>query len=326
MTWAIMGILFTVILSLVGYILTIKSKQKTRLEFKKRECYSVFNSVVEKLKIDIHYQDKKITNPLILFKGEISNTGSTDIDKQLIRKPIKLITNENYEWLEVYLLNGESETNAVVKKINQKEIAIEWDLLKKGEKVEFEALIEVKDNKDPKSDILGALNFYASLKFEHRITNLDKIICEDQYKTFYVIRNFRRVMFSLGLVSLIFGLFTLSSQRFVKKYLFTSSDVTPFYELSSNKNNAVSVYTINIHSDDLIVLKDKTGKKLKSSLNDFNSEYTIKKVKYTKENLSKRLYWVYGIFFSIFGLLVLIAAGRDMSKELKKIKALTGKK
>lgn len=130
----ILGLIVTIVLGYYSIILTRKSRQITSLTFKNVECFSLFSSVIRKLKIDVNYNDKKIEHPLILFKGEIINTGSLDIDKASIYEPLKLISSEHFNWIEINLLKESKKTNSEIVKINNKEIQICWDLLKRERK------------------------------------------------------------------------------------------------------------------------------------------------------------------------------------------------
>lgn len=293
---AIASIIITIILGYYGIILTKKTKQLTKLEFKRNACFTLFDSAIDKLKIDITYSDKKIKNPLILFKGVIENSGTTDIDKTSIYKPIIITTNKYFEWLEINLINTGSETNSTIEILNKNDIRITWDLLKKGEKIEFQALIEaeIKNEKLLGNDNLVS-NFYNSLKFESRITNLEKIDCNDKYSneiTSDLNTNFLIIVSIITLVSS----FALGNFSDITKDLITSKDyVNINFEIQQKTSDTIMLAQIYSIKENEIILKDEQGNKTYVPEKLFNNFYQIKDIKSTKKSLTAKL--IQGFFF-----------------------------
>jgi len=297
----ILGLTATIILGYYGIILTRKSRQTVRLTVKRVECFSLFSSAIRKLKIDISYIDKKIENPLILFKGEIINTGSLDIDKTSIYEPLKLISSEHFNWLELNILKEDQKINSAIQKINEKEIIINWDLLKKGEKISFEALIESIDNKEiGKTD---AIEFYNSLDFSYRITNLDKIQCDDKIDNSKIFSKKLIDNLILLTVSILFGS-SLILLPMLNKYLGKSSDfIDVYYEIARQKKDTI-ISTIIPVTEKQIFLEniDKTEKTI--ALDDFKSNYQIIKVHSTKASYIVNLSKYFGSGVLILSILV----------------------
>jgi len=239
----IIGILSTIILGYYGIYITIKNKPIPSLTIKRIACFSLFSSVVRKLKIDIKYLDEDVTNPLILFKAEITNSGNLDIDESAIHEPLKITSSEKYSWLEINPINEKSKVNTDIKKLDNRTIEIKWDLLKKNEKIEFEALIESYYS-DDEFGKTKAIDFYNSLNYSYRITNIDKIICDDGiYRPTFLNKeliNDLRLVF----VTIILGIFFLFFPK-INDHVVRSGDfVDMYYDVEYLNKDSSFVTTI----------------------------------------------------------------------------------
>ncbi|CAN5239053.1 hypothetical protein BH10ACI1_BH10ACI1_21800 [soil metagenome] len=187
---AIFGIIITIIIGIIGVLYTLKFRNKVKLTFLKQDCISLFKDIVEGLDdIEIKFKDSPIGQNVVFLKGTILNSGNTDIDKNSMFEPLSLILPKNFTWLKISS-NKQSENIVLNYHIkDEKTVDFDWDLIKKGEFFQFDALVECKvfnDDKDKvreesddedkikeEKELSGKL--YENLKFKHRITNLFEV-------------------------------------------------------------------------------------------------------------------------------------------------------
>lgn len=212
------------ILGIIGIVLTVgfgiysiwsykKSRRNVSLEFQRKECYSLFRDDVNRLNIEIVYNKKPLTRTLILLKAKLLNNGQIDIDKNRIYSPLKIKSTDDFNWLETTITSNPESATTSVKLISETEIQLDWDLLKKDEFIEFEALAEVVNT--DKQYLEKALDFYNGLFFDFRITDLNSIQKEKLFSNSNRQRNFLSritkvtalAAIFLGIVFLVFGFF-----------------------------------------------------------------------------------------------------------------------
>jgi hypothetical protein len=169
----ISGTLGTILFGLLSIYFYMKSKRKVSLKFTNKECFSLFSDAVKRLNIQLNYDYRAISGSLILFKGEITNDGKVDIDVNDIKKPLSIISQDNFKWVEVKVINQSEGIKSDIKIISQNELKLEWDLLKINEFIEIEALIEIEEEENLSK--VRAIDFYEGLKFDYRISNLNSI-------------------------------------------------------------------------------------------------------------------------------------------------------
>jgi len=287
------------------------------LQFKRNECFSLFDSAIERLKIDIKYLDKEVKNPLILFRGELVNEGTLDIDKSSIYEPLIITVSENYEWLEINSIESDNNINSSFSKISKSEIEIKWDLLKKGENLEFEALVETKKKDSKNKSTNEYIDFYNSLEFKCRITNLDKVECSDRYESEESISKFKRFIIPEAMsLSLIF-LFILLP--FTNKYFQTTKDFANiYYEIHDKKGDSIFISQIIPVEENLIFLKGINGKKEKITTETFNAKYGIKKATNVKEALLSKIVKIVGIILSLMIFIHIVARFLPKRKKIDK--------
>ena len=91
----IIGIIATIILGYLGVKYTLKFRNKVQLTFYWEEAISLFDSIVKEWKLfDIKYNNKPINPSLVLLKCCIVNSGTSDIDKNIVHQPLKMILPE----------------------------------------------------------------------------------------------------------------------------------------------------------------------------------------------------------------------------------------
>ncbi len=305
------------ILTIIGLILTIgfgiyaivsnkRTRKKVSLSFGKNECYSLFKKDINRLNIDVNYKGESLNNYLILFKGVIENSGNLDIDKNRIYTPLKIISKKEYKWLETTVSGHPNGATVSIYKIADNEIEINWDLIKKGEKIEFEALVEIPfDNELEKATEV----FYESLKFDFRITDLngvDKI--QDYNSEDYKRTRAKKNLLFIGIVTFFTGggILLASYLGPIKtnvQYELTGVKDTIFVEIGSKNGNLITIKNDSINIDKPIV--------------EFNKEYKIQKVNNVVQEDKQ------GLFSLIIGVIYIIISSFILWRALKKTKTTT---
>jgi len=156
-----------------------------------------------------------------LLKGYLVNTGKIDIKRDMVNSPIMLCLPEGYRWLEVKLVSSSSGvfTDIHILPDNNRNIEFKFELFKREEFVQFEALAEVPESnsKKPSSLIEEAIGFSLRIsdtgKVEH--LNLDYNYTERH-------KNVKRFIFTYIIGSIIFsilGIYLLNTIHPIKLFM-----------------------------------------------------------------------------------------------------------
>lgn len=312
-----------IIIGVIGVILTLgfsiysikrmkKSAPKVELTFAKDECFSIIDESYNDLGLDIKYKGEKITNSIILLKATLRNSGTQDVDKNLIFQPLKIITTENYKWLEAKVKSSPENSNIDVSINATNELILNWDLLKENESLGFEMVIEEVHKTE--NEFPSTINFYDNLKFEHRITNLKNII-KDSYNTTLKKRSMKIFITWLfvGLLYLAVGV----SAIFIPNIKGLQDII-----YSVQYQNTVINVKINPQLDNLLKLENiDKNEKIELGVDKFNKDYKIQSVELQKDERRS-------LFMRILGIVTLIASfflfRRSYNYLIKYIKAKNG--
>jgi hypothetical protein len=215
----IVVILITIGFGIYSVVIYKKSRKTVNLEFENKECYSLFRDDVNRLNIELTYNKKPITNTLILLKARLKNNGQVDIDKNRIYNPLKVISNSDFKWLEATITSKPDGASASIEIIDSYNIQINWDLLKKDEFIDIEALSETTENKELGEE--KSVVFYNNLKFDYRITDLSSIRKEKQVTSSTRRHNYiMKLAKFTGIATIIFGSVFLFFEIFPKYSFF----------------------------------------------------------------------------------------------------------
>lgn len=286
------------IIGIFGAVLTIgfgiyslkkmkDSTPKVELSFIKNECFSLVDESYNKLGLDIRYKEEKITNPIILLKATLRNTGSLDIDKNMMFQPLKIISSPQYKWLEAKVLTSPENANIEANIFNPNTLILNWDLLKEQESLEVEMVIEQIDK--IQDEVPSTIYFYDNIYFEHRITNL-KNIRKNSYASTLKKRNIRmfRRWFMLALLYLFTGL-----SAFVSPNLLNMQNIIYIIQ----DDNSSEKILITPKKDNFLVIENIVNEgKTKLNVEDFNKKYSIKSIELGKEKSGSRLLRLIGSF------------------------------
>lgn len=298
----IFGILITIGFGILSVVIYKKSRKNVNLEFENKECYSLFRDDVNRLNIELSYNKKPITSTLILLKARLRNNGQVDIDKNRIYNPLKVISNSDFRWLEATITSKPKGASASVEILNRQEIQINWDLLKKDEFIEIEALSETTDNKMKGEEM--SVNFYNSLKFDYRITDLSLIHKEEQVLSKMI--SYNSLMKSVawtGVITIVVGCILLFFNILYKysilpetqevAYILEKDSTEISGHISSDKPNQIKIKKLKSEDEESI------------TVSEFNSKYKLNGIDSTAPDSKKsRSYGVTGITYIIMGSLL----------------------
>ena len=262
---AILGVLITIIIGIIGVKYTFKQQKRTELTFFKNTCISLFKAIVQNLDgIEIKYQGNRIGENLILFKGTIFNTGNIDIDKSIIHKPLTIELPKTCSWIK-YKIIDKSDGLDVEPIKEENNVVFNWELLKEGEYFTFDSLIEYhsdsEENKNKELDLRKDL--LEKISFNTRITNLKSVKKEISIP--------RLVPFGI----LIFLSIVLLNILLVGSYNSFGQFIFPKYEIYYEFNrdsipNYIKLKPIDTKTVELLNSKDKELAKI--SLDEFQKQ------------------------------------------------------
>lgn len=310
----VLGLIFTIVFGIYSIKQNKRFQKKVALSFRKKECYSLFREDINRLNIQVHYQEKALDNYLILFKGIITNEGNLDIDNSSVYKPLMIKTQDAFKWLEVNILEKPDGSNIEILKSTPNSIEIKWDLLKSKEKIEFEALVEVLNHEELEG---VSEEFYQTIDFDFRITNLNEVdkVQELTYK--------EKRGKKIWIQSLVFGTFSIIAglnmtlTPYIEKWtLFSRSfPLETRYEII--ELNDTSYVTIRAKSTDLIEVQDiNNNKKRVLTLSDFNTRIDHIKISSFDDDKRNLSIVLLGGVYLLMGMLLIIL-GYDIRRKAK---------
>jgi len=291
-----------------------KSLEKISISFERKECYSLVKNEIENLNISVIHNKSMITNSIILFRGGLVNSGIIDIDKSRIHSPLRLVAPSGYKWLEAKLSKSNCSAVVKLKKTEDQVLEMEWDLLKKGEEIEFEAVIEV----DQEISIEDATDeLYGNMKFEYRITDLNKIdkISNSELRKERLKRR-RRDMLLFAIFTGVIGLYFIAAFFLPPKLSMMYSSREIQYHVSTPEESILM--EISSTNDGNLVARSYQEKRV-LSVEEFNEEYSIENIHVVANPtiLQKVMQGVMGGLFIVYFILILILR-RKMTIKLMK--------
>lgn len=300
MTIGVLGILLTIAFGIYSVWAYFESRKTVSLGFKKNGVFSLFKEDVNRLNIDIRYGGQSINNHLILFKGELQNNGSSDLDKSKIFKPVQIICSEKFRWLESNVIQYPKDASISLKILNSQILELGWDLLKSKEKIDFECLVETPIDLVTNNTVE---DLYASLDFDFRITDLKKIkkLSENYPKK----RTKKIMMFtgvSMAFLTFVMGLFLIFAIELPDSLRFLKNKKD--FEYVLKKENTVMNARIEAYSDDILYVNDE---KMNSAF--FNQSYDVISIKTKPEEsflVARKIIGLIYFLLSIYSVIMTI--------------------
>ncbi|WP_156133101.1 hypothetical protein [Lacinutrix sp. Hel_I_90] len=248
---AISGILLTIIFSIIGLIVSKREKKK-RLVHQKVSKVSLFSDIVKNFqKIQINYNNEKITDDLFYYSGKIYNNGDFDLDKNPISNFFEIEFPDGFKCIEFKITDKSKGLNIDVISIKNKIVQINWDLFKTNEFFKFEVLLKIPDDSSKNYyEISSALD--NEIKHNFRISNLDKVDFEELTHPTPVIGCGVLVLFSLS-AFLFFSSFSFSKIIYPDYELYIKS--TELLHNETIKIEIIDEKTLNLIDVDNNVIK-----------------------------------------------------------------------
>jgi hypothetical protein len=301
--------MFWKILAVLGFILTVfsvvyakwtnkKNRKKVSLQFKKLECYSLFKDDVSRLNIELIYNSKPVSGSLLLLKARLINNGQVDIDNTRIHESFKILSKKDFQWLEIRITSQPENIKSKIEILNSTDVLLEWDLLKAGEFIDLEALIEININNVSSED--KSSKFYDELTFKFRITELNSIQKEPQI---FNDKRVPKVAIFVTIGILIVGLFILFNAFFPSLDVFTHNSKTEYLicDGASKKTG-----TFEFSTKDKVKFKvSETGELIYLPIYEFNIKYKIERIESTIVDNDKVSMLILGFMYSILGFIAL---------------------
>lgn len=180
MNWSIVlgvaGIVITVVITLVIYYLQKVRRYPGRLSASLISLNRVLGERPEHYSdLSLKYGDYQIENGLLYVKLLVFNERAFDLKADVEGEGVLMLLPDNVNWVDVKVARQNEHVNATASmdNHNKSEVIINFDLLRKGESILVEGLIEVSGDYSRHS-------LFDQIQFKHRMPNVDsteKVFC-----------------------------------------------------------------------------------------------------------------------------------------------------
>ncbi|MBE3118059.1 MAG: hypothetical protein IMZ50_04785 [Candidatus Atribacteria bacterium] len=232
-----------VLLAIIGIVLTIKANKKIKLSYIEVDYIPLFQSIVKNIDgIEVQYEGKTISPSLHLLKGCIINAGTLDIDDQTIHEPLRIKLSETFKWIKVGISDKSPDLKLEYEIRATGELEFRWNLMKKGEYIKFDALIEAQARSaetEIKDSPKAELGFTKNLSFLHRITNLDAITFF-RAQGYKATKKFSSTLLFILMFAALFGISIIISSKNIS-YILELPDSSFEVELIPLKNDMIEL-------------------------------------------------------------------------------------
>jgi len=163
------SLIAAIVLAYWGIWYAKKTKAKTSLSLLNENFISLLNTFQDNFKsLKIEFYELPINTNLFYYCASILNTGSIDIDKAKIYKPLELCLPNDCKIVECKIKRKSSDEINLKENHRDNNLLLEWDLLKPGESFSFELIVEA-------SKAYTKTEFEKGIKPNHRITDLKQL-------------------------------------------------------------------------------------------------------------------------------------------------------
>ena len=254
----IIGLGATFIFGFLSIDLFKRKKYPGKLTFVKQSSVGLFDSFVKNFpQISILFENKPIKDNLIYIKGSLINDGNIDIEGNRIEKPISIKLPDKYSWINCQITDKSQNLTSHISFENNKNLALNFGLFRKGEFIQIEGLIEASH------DILNDDDIFDSIKFDHRISQTQKVsktnlLSEDQLKKKKV-KISQRVWHSTVQMFIPFVLITIvflfaNSEEI--KYKTIENNINSEYRATAKRNGKVELTNLKTSSKKVITISE----------------------------------------------------------------------
>jgi hypothetical protein len=258
----IIGVVATLVFGFLSFDLFKRKKYPGKITYVKLSLIDLLNNVANNFKeIKLLHNNSPIKKNIIYIKGVLLNNGDIDINGQLTEKDISAQLPENCKWLDIKATEFSEGLSANIIIGDDNKAIFKFDLFRKSEFIQFEGLIEAKE------DEISADNIESEIVFSHRIENTGKIEKKNLLTKKEIKKKKRNALFySIGfLLFLLLLAFTFTFNVFG-----TKSETVYFI----NNSNVNELYKINLQ-DSLVELSPMLTNKeeFTVTLDEFNMSY-----------------------------------------------------
>ncbi|AFU70523.1 hypothetical protein P700755_003952 [Psychroflexus torquis ATCC 700755] len=290
----IIGIVITLVFGFLSFDLFKRKKYPGKITYVKLSLIDLLNNVANNFKeIKLLHNNSPIKKNIIYIKGALLNNGDIDINGQLIEKDISAQLPDNCKWLDVKATEFSEGLSVDIIISRDNKAIFKFDLFRKSEFVQFEGLIEVKEEE------ISADNIESEIVFSHRIENTSKI----EKKNLLTKKELKKKKEYALLCSILFLLSLLVvASTFIFNLFGTKLETVYFI----NNTNVNELYQIKLQ-DSLVELNSMSTNKdvFTVTLDEFNMSYKASEKQLTFRQRSKEFYWIFFIQFCIFLIIVL---------------------
>jgi hypothetical protein len=161
----VLGIVVGIVSLFITIVLAIRKRYPGRLGFVTEDHLGLVSSLATIFpEIKIQYNGQPVSDQMTYLKASFINLGTIDLSTKRNDHKLKIRLEKDVKWLNCKITKMSAGVTAEVK-VKENELDFDFDLLKKNEFIQFEAIAETYSE----NSLIKALNF------EHRIPNTGKI-------------------------------------------------------------------------------------------------------------------------------------------------------
>ena len=165
----VIGVLVTVLIPIIG--LFLRRQEHRQLDVIVDREVALVNQVVGDLKnFSIVIEGTPASDQVVWITGWVINSGNYDISYGMVERLLILKLRENMQWLRGRIEHCSSDLQCDLKRPTSQELEFTWILLRKGEYIRFDALLQCPV--DEAGDIGGYDSLLDEIEVYSRIENV----------------------------------------------------------------------------------------------------------------------------------------------------------
>lgn len=139
----IIGIVATVLFGIWSLVIVIRRRYPGEITFLIENCIGLFDTIVKNFsELKVLYQEKPVSQGIVLLKGTFLNSGKKDIASEMVEKEITLGLPEDFKWLAAKTV-GSSPNMKTSVEVEPNSLRFSTGLFRCQEYFKFEALAEI---------------------------------------------------------------------------------------------------------------------------------------------------------------------------------------
>lgn len=250
-----------------------KKDKKVELSFFVTNVFSLFHNGIKNMQsISVRFKNEEIKNNLLFSRVIVGNSGSIDIEKSAIERPMEISVSPRFKILDCFIVEKSEGLECSIGLDNNK-IAIDHGLFRVNEYIFLELYFEDEIGLE-KSEYF---KFHEELSIDHRIANMPQSVVRDSFsfppKTNSKFTTKYWYLFIFTTIIFLTGLYYFSFDTLTIKPIFNKSR-----ELPNNKY-------IGLYSNDTTLVKAVSLSELNQMLVDQHGFLSVRNLSYSKDNL-----------------------------------------